>query len=170
MSKYSKIFLITGVILLAYGYLCRLVPIDFFWDSRTIGWVFLFISLLAYWIALRKTRKQANKKTTLINIGIGFLLLGLVMLPVAVFILSNSAAYSAATQYLQSDSRIQNEVGDIKGFGLIPTGSVQVSTINGIESGHATFEIIVRGSKKYKDVTVDLQKTSGNSWTVTDVR
>lgn len=91
-------------------------------------------------------------------------------MPVAVYSLKSSDAYDAATEYLKSDPTIIDEIGDFKGFGLIPSGSVATTKINGVESGNATFEIIVKGKRKYKDVTIDLEKAPDKSWTVTGIR
>jgi hypothetical protein len=170
MSRPSKTILIIGVILLVYGYLCRKFEIDFFWDSKTIGVILLFIALLSYWIDLRRTRKRRGKKLIWVTVGICFLILGLVTLPFAVVMIKTSDAYDAALQYLDSDPKIKEEIGNVKGFGLIPTGSVATTTINGVESGGATFEIIVKGEKKYMDVTIRLEKKSDKYWTVTDTR
>jgi hypothetical protein len=170
MSKLNKTILITGIILLIYGYLCRMLNIDFFWDSKTIGGIVLVIALLFYWIDLRKTRSRLGKKLVWVTIGVCFLVFGLLILPVAVFMLKTSDAYVAATEYLRSDPKIKDEFGGVKGFGLIPAGSVQTTTINGAESGSAIFELIVKGDKKYKDVVVQLEKNPDTFWTVTGIR
>lgn len=170
MTRLTKTILITGIILLAYGYLCRMLKINFFWDSKTIGWIVLVIALLSYWIDLRKTRKRQSKKIVWVTIGICILIFGLIILPVVVFMLKTSDAYEAATEYLKSDPKTKNEIGDVRGFGLIPTGSVQTTTFNGVESGRATFELIVRGDKKYIDVTIDLEKAPNSFWAVTNLK
>ena len=84
--------------------------------------------------------------------------------------LKTSDAYGTAIEFLETDSTTKTEIGKVKGFGLIPTGAVQTTTINGVESGNATFEIIVRGDRKYKDVTIDLEKLPDSLWTVTYLR
>jgi hypothetical protein len=170
MSRLTKTIIIIGVILLLYGYLCRILKIDFFWDSKVIGWIVLFIALLSYWIDFGKARFRHGKKIIWVTIGICIFIFGLVLLPVVVFMLKTSDAYIVATEYLKSDPKMKGEFGDINGFGLIPTGSVQKNIINGAESGSATFELIVKGDKKYKDVTIHLEKTPETFWTVTDIR
>ena len=65
MSRLSKTILSIGLIFLIYGYLCRLLKVDFFWDSKMIGWIVLFIALLSYWIDLRRTRIQRGQKNNL---------------------------------------------------------------------------------------------------------
>ena len=170
MSQRTKIILIIGAILLIYGYVCRLLTINFFWDSRSIGWVLMFIGLLSYWMDLRRIRKQTGKKTFWVTLGICFLAFGLIILPVVIYMLKTSDAYNSAIEFLKNDPTIKKELGDINGFGLITTGSVSTTTINGVESGNATFEIMVRGDKKFKDVTIELTKMPDEFWSVIDVR
>ena len=104
------------------------------------------------------------------TIGICVLIFGLILLPVVVIMLKTSDAYDTAIEHLRSDPNIKEQVGNVSGFGLIPTGSVQTTTINGVESGNAIFEIIIRGDKKYKDVTIELVKEPDSVWTVTSLR
>lgn len=169
MSVTKTIFL-SGIALIAYGYLCRLLNIYFFWDSKTIGWIVLLIALVSYLFDLRRSRRRRGKKTIWVKIGICFFLFGLMLLPFVFFELKTSDAYQSAVEYLSSDLTTKSELGNIKGFGLVPTGSVQTITINGAQSGEAYFDLIVKGDKKYKDVTVYLTKTPDLFWTVTSVR
>lgn len=170
MSRLTKTILATGIILLTYGYLGRMLNIYFFWDSKTFGVIILIIALLSYWMDLRKIRRRRGKKVIWVTIGICFIVFGLVISPYVIFKLKNSDAYRAAIEYLKISPEIKNDIGEVKGFGLIPTGSAQTTTINGLTSGGATFEIIVQGEKKYKDVTINLKKTPDTSWTVIDVK
>jgi len=170
MSRLTKTILIVGIILLVYGYLCRVLKIDFFWDSKMVGWFVLFIALLSYWTDLRRIRISQMKSIILVTAGICILIFILVFIPAIVFMLKTSDAYGTAIEFLETDSTTKTEIGKVKGFGLIPTGAVQTTTINGVESGNATFEIIVRGDRKYKDVTIDLEKLPDSLWTVTYLR
>src|SRR5215212_2751565 len=112
MSRATKTILIIGLILLIYGYLCRALKFDFFWDSKVIGWIVLFIALLSYWVDLRKTRIRHGKRITWVTIGICVLIFGLVLLPVVVFMLKTSDAYDVAIEHLKADSNIKDEVGN----------------------------------------------------------
>ena len=170
MSRLTKLIFLIGLVLLVYGYLCRILKIDFFWDSKVIGWIALFIALLSYCVDLRKTRIRHGKRIIWVTIGICFLIFGLALLPVVVFMLKTTEAYATALEYLKSDPNINEHVGNVRGFGFIPTGSVQTTTINRIESGNAIFEIVVKGDKKYLDLTVYLEKKPDSLWTVTYIR
>ena len=165
----TKPVLLSGIVLLAYGYLCRTLNIYFFWDSKIIGWFVLLIALVSYLFDLHKSRRRRGKKTIWVKIGIGFFLFGLMLFPFIIFMLKTSNAYQSAIEYLSTDSQIKTEIGNVKGFGFITTGSEATISINGSESGQATFDLIVKGDKKYKDVTVYLRKTPDSFWTVTFV-
>jgi len=119
---------------------------------------------------LRKIEIRHGKKIIWFTIGICILIFGLVLMPVVVYMLKTSDAYDSALEYLKSDPNIKEQVGNIKGFGLIPTGGVQTTTINGVESGNATFDIVVRGDKKYQDVTIELVKQPDSLWSVSYLR
>ncbi len=166
MSTRSKFILFSGILLLAYGISSRLIPVYFFWESRVLGWIVLIMALLSYWFDLRKSRIQKGKKTIWVMIGIVVLILFLVIAPVTMYLLKNSDAYRAATDELENDKRLREEIGTIQGFGLFPLGSVQISSRNGEESGSASFQLIVMGSKKYNDVVIDLVKQEGGFWKV----
>ena len=171
MSKRTKVIFIIAVILLVYGYLCRLVNIFFFWDSQTFAWIIALFGLMFYFFDLIKTRKEKNQKNTWLKVGIGLIIFFLVLGPFIVIIIKNSAPYMLATAYLETNPALQKEVGEIKGFGLIPTGAVSSSTTEqGASSGQAAFSITVMGKLKYKDIQIYLEKTPETNWTVISVK
>lgn len=169
MSKTTKIIFLLGIILVVYGYLCRGLEIYFFWDSKSFGWIVLFIGLFSYLIDINRSRRKQGKKTIWVKIGIGGLLFGLLIAGYLTFAFKDSDAYQAAIEQLTTNSDIKDEVGNIKGFGLIPTGEIRITIINGSESGSAAFLLTIKGDKKYKDVVVRLKKTSETNWTITSV-
>lgn len=75
-----------------------------------------------------------------------------------IFSFKNSEPYQTAIDYLNTNEEIKNEIGQIKGLGLIPSGSIQEFSSNGVESGVATFYITILGNKKFKDVEITLKK------------
>lgn len=170
MKPITKSIFFLGALFVIYGYLCRAVKIYFFWDSKAIGWIILATGLILYLLDLNKVRKTQGKKTIWVKIGIAFLLFGLIIFPFVVYMLKTSEAYQAATEYLSTDSKIKEEVGNVKGFSLIPTGEVQTFSINDVESGEAVFFLTIKGDRKYKDVTVTLKKTPHLYWMVTSVK
>jgi len=61
MSTSIKVLFIIGTLLLIYGYLCRLVHINFFWDSKHFGWIMVVASLLGFLIDLKKALTDKKK-------------------------------------------------------------------------------------------------------------
>lgn len=169
MNNLTKVLLGIGIILLVYGYLCRILHIYFFWDSKELGWVVLFIALLFYLFGLHRSRRLQRKRTVGVIIGIFFISFGLLISPFVLLMLKTSDAYQAAIDYFETDPQIKDSFGEIKGFGLIPTGQFQSKIINGIESGDAEFIITIKGDKKYKDVSVRLKKTPETNWSVISI-
>lgn len=169
MTKFTKTALIVGLVFLIYGYLSRQLNIYFFWESKELGWVALFVALTGYLFQLLKQRKLQKKKTILVKFGIGFLLFGFAISTVVIIIFLNSDAYQTAIEYLKTDTEIKKEMGNIDGFGIMPMGQIQSSTINGIESGDAIFNITLKGDIKYKDIIISLKKLPQTNWTVISI-
>ena len=170
MSRFTKISLFAAILLLAYGYLARILNIYFFWEAKTLAWIFLLLPLLGHLVSVIRLRRMKGRKTIWPKLGAGFLILALIAASMAIFMLNTSDAYFEATEFLKTDPGIKNEVGGIRGFGLITTGTVSTTSINGEESGSAKLNIIVRGTKKYRDITVSLEKTQETGWRVLSIK
>jgi Cytochrome oxidase complex assembly protein 1 len=166
MKKALLIIFIVAALFLAYGYICREANIYFFWESRNVGFLFLFIGLFLALLRSLKSRRRQNKKITWVMIGIILFTVGFIGGSIAFIIVRNSEVYSVATNYLKHDSAMNNEVGLVTGFGFFPSG--QVKTVN--YDGEATFSIIVQGTKKFKDVNIHLTKQNNSDWEVRWVR
>ena len=82
------------------------------------------------------------------------------------FIFPTTEAYDAALDHISNDPKLKKELGDIKHIRLIPIGVVNIHTINDVESGNATFRFIVKGTKKFKDVMLELEELPGADWKV----
>jgi hypothetical protein len=67
-------------------------------------------------------------------------------------------AYAATKVYLQLNQELIDEVGQIEGFGLMPTGGIQKTTDSNGTYGEATINLTVKGQKKFKDITVHAVK------------
>ncbi|MGZ3882265.1 MAG: hypothetical protein ACXVBF_13035 [Flavisolibacter sp.] len=170
MNRLTKSVLITGLIFFVYGYLSRKFNLYFFWDAKTIGGILLVVALLLFLINLRRNRKQQRKKIIWVTLGICFLAFGLVLFPVIAVIFHASDAYHIATEYIKSNPKIREQVGEVRSFGLIPGGIIQTTTINGVETGSAILEMTVNGSKKNMDASIELKKEPDSEWTVTSFK
>jgi cytochrome oxidase complex assembly protein 1 len=169
MRRTTKLLFASGTILLIYGYLCRELHIYFFWDSKVFGWIILLIALLFYLINLNKIRTRHGRKTFWVKIGIIMTFLALPLAGYLIYDFNNSEPYRVAKEYLKTNSELRDEVGNIRAFGVIPAGTIETTSINGVESGHASLTVTVMGDKKYKDVYVNLKETSPTGWVVASV-
>lgn len=84
--------------------------------------------------------------------------------------ISYTQAYKFAKDYIKNDRELINELGEIKGFGFIATGGIQISNNPNGEQGSATFILIVKGEKKYKEVTVIVNKEVDSDWKAEEIK
>lgn len=110
---------------------------------------------------------MTTKKIVMVIVGI---VLGLCLI-VAVFVggiigiafysVSNSEAATTAKDFLRSNARLKQDIGDVKDFGNFMTGNVNYRNGN----GDATLNIKVIGERATVNATLDLIYRSGR-WRV----
>lgn len=81
--------------------------------------------------------------------------------------MKNSDAYKVATKEINQNRDIINEIGGIKGFGMLPNGNIRKST-NG--RGQAQFEIKVIGNTKNISVSAYLEKEPNGKWKLIEMQ
>lgn len=167
LNNFTKSVLIAGLTFIVYGYLCRLIGIYFFWESKSIGWALLFIGLIGYLSNRVKIKTNNKAKTNLEKIGIGIIIFILLVQTILILVIPNTDAYSSAKAYIRNDEKLKTELGNINGFGLIATGGIQTTTDSYGEYGNATINLTVKGNKKFKDITVYIVKYADSAeWKV----
>ena len=167
----TKIKVIFGVsiCLVAFGYLVRMVDLYFFWESKSLGFTLLLVSLAIF---LRKditTRKNKNLKNIWSHIGfwlIGFIVFVKVLMLV---IIPNSDAYEATKAYLKNNSELKSEIGEVNGQTILPSGSIQTTTDSNGTYGSAAFNLIIKGEKKFIERTIYVNKSPDEDWSVVAV-
>ena len=85
-----------------------------------------------------------------------------VIVGVAFYQIGNSQAASKAKDFLRSSEKLKAEIGEVKDFGSIVTGSVNV--VN--DSGEATINLKVIGARKTVNATVLLLFVGASTWRV----
>ena len=111
---------------------------------------------------------MTTKKIVLIIGGVvivlGFLVVCFVAAIVgfALYQVSNSEAAATARDFLRNSDKLKVETGEIKDFGNIITGSVNLHNGN----GEATLNLKVIGERNTVNATVDLVLVSGSAWRV----
>jgi Cytochrome oxidase complex assembly protein 1 len=112
---------------------------------------------------------MSSKKIVLIiaAVVIAFgILVGVFVGGVIIFTLysfGNSDAAVTAKEFLRSNEQLKKDIGDIKDFGTLVSGNVNISNGNGT----ATLGLKVIGEKRIVDATVEMLYTSGQPWRVT---
>lgn len=108
-------------------------------------------------------------KKIVLMVGAVVVVLGLVVVcfvggivGLALYQVSNSEAAAKAKDFLRTSEKLKVEIGDVKDFGSIVTGSVNLH--NG--SGEAMLNLKVIGERKTVNATVHLALVSGSNWRV----
>ncbi len=166
LNNFTKITLGLGLLLLIYGYISRIIPINFFWESKSIGWGLILPGLLGLLLSGIEKRKTNKKKTIWNKIGIGFICFILLIQTVLMIVIPNTDAYSISKEFVRNNEEIKAEVGKVNGFGLIPTGGISVRTDSNGETGNSNINLIIKGDKAFKSVTVFVFKDYGKDWEV----
>jgi Cytochrome oxidase complex assembly protein 1 len=112
---------------------------------------------------------MSTTKIVLIIVGI-LAVLGLI---VALFVggiawfafhtISNSDAAEASRTFLRNNETLKQDIGEVKDFGSIITGNINVQNTDGVASLH----LKVYGEKRTVNATVDLSFRNNRSWRVT---
>lgn len=164
---FTRLTLVASLILLVYGYLCRLMAIYFFWESKSLGWAILLIGIIGLLSDRIKSNDDQNKKSIGEKIGIGILVFILFVQGIVVAVTPFSDAYESTKDYIKNDDALKRELGEIQGFVLIPRGRFQKTTDSSGEYGNAEINLTIKGEKKYRDIVVYVAKTTDSpDWKV----
>jgi len=111
---------------------------------------------------------MTTKKIVLI-IGAVVLVLGLLVVlfvggivGFALYQVGNSQAALKSKDFLRNSEKLKQDIGEVKDFGSIVTGSVNMHDGN----GEATVNLKVIGERKTVNASVDLVLVSGSAWRV----
>lgn len=169
LNMFTKTSLCLGILLLTYGILSRIIPIYFFWESKPIGLGLTSIGLIGLLFKEIKSQNASIKETTLDKIGIGISSFIFILFASVIFLLNNSDACKASKKYIINSEEIKSEVGEINGFGTFLSGEFSTQTNSEGQKGNASFNLIIKGDKAYKSVTVIVLKEYGKDWEVQSV-
>ncbi|GLX66095.1 RDD family protein [Paenibacillus glycanilyticus] len=128
-------------------------------EGRRFGDLAARTIVVSYEDKPRKARKTKKRLLLLIS---GILVFFIVTCGGAFLLLSSSGALDTAKQASKQDTQIHERIGEVTGFGLFPTGGIEIS--NG--EGKANFRFKVKGTKGTVYVYASLHKDSNSSWKV----
>jgi len=77
--------------------------------------------------------------------------------------IGNSEAAETARFYLRSNEILKRDIGEVKDFGSLVTGNINVQNAN----GEATLHLKVIGERRTVNASVDLAYRSNRNWRVT---
>ena len=80
----------------------------------------------------------------------------------ALYSVGNSEAAAKAKDFLRNSDKLADDIGEVKDFGSIITGNVNIANNN----GEATLHLKVIGERKTVNASVDLVYTNGSAWRV----
>jgi hypothetical protein len=165
-SASTKAFILVTLAALAYGYLCRLLGIYFFWESKTIGWTLFWVAII--WILMDriKAKKLQNKATVLEKIGIGLSIFVILIKGILFFSIQQTDIYASALTFVKQDKDVRDQVGDIKGIFFVPFGGFSMSSGPQGTQGEADLHLIVKGQKKYIDLNLLMKKELDTDWKI----
>ncbi|PWT93351.1 MAG: hypothetical protein C5B55_04695 [Blastocatellia bacterium] len=111
---------------------------------------------------------MTTKKIILIVVGVlvalGLLILVFVggIIGIAFYTVSHSQAAVTAKDFLHNNEKLKSDIGDVKDFGNLVTGSVNINN----DRGEATINLKVYGEKKTVNASVNLVYVNGQMWRV----
>ena len=111
---------------------------------------------------------MTTKKILLIVGGVvlvlGFLVICFVgvIVGVALYSVGNSEAAARAKVFLRNNEKLKTDIGEVRDFGSIITGSINFQN----DSGQATLHLKVIGAQKTVNATVHLVLVQGSAWRV----
>jgi asparagine N-glycosylation enzyme membrane subunit Stt3 len=169
-DKLTKAVLATAIALIIYGYLCRMIGLYFFWESKLVGWFVFLIGIVLFLLETIKNKKADNKETMPYKIGIGVLVFFLIIESAFMIFTPRLDAYSCAKKYVLDNAQIKAELGEIQSLVLKPTGSVEMGTNSEGSYGNAVFNVLIKGDKAFKDLSIYVVKDVDKAeWVVENV-
>jgi membrane protein implicated in regulation of membrane protease activity len=111
---------------------------------------------------------MTTKKIILIVLGVFAVCVLLVLifvgsiLGIAFYSVANSQAALTAKDFLRNNEKLKSDIGEVKDFGSIVTGSVNIDN----NRGQATINLKVIGDKKNVNASVQLVYLNGQTWRV----
>ena len=164
-----KVVLGVSIFLILFGYLVEMADLYFFWESKPLGYTLLLLSVA---IILRKditTRKNKKLKNVWSHIGFWVICFTLFVKVLLLVIIPNTDAYEAVKVYLNNNSDMKTEIGEVTGHTILPSGGIQTTTDSNGTYGSAVISLIIKGENKFIERTIYLNKSPGEVWVVVAV-
>lgn len=165
-SSLTRTLSIATIVFLLYGYLCRFASINFFWESKTIGWMLFWMTVICLLRDSIKALRLRHIKPIIPKIGIGLSIFILLIKGILFFAIQQTSAYDAAVRFIKTNPEMLRESGAVRGVFLVPFGGMAMSTNAKGSSGEADLYFIVKGAKKYTDLHLVMGKDFDTEWQI----
>ncbi|MGG9964670.1 hypothetical protein [Ferruginibacter sp. SUN106] len=166
LSGITRKLILATLAFLFYGYLCRLAGLYFFWESKTIGWVLFWFAII-FILRDRIREKRLQKKKVLIEkIGIGLSVFIIITKSILFFAIQQTTAFDKAVNFIKTNPAIKSKTGTVNGVFLVPFGGISMMTNAEGTAGQADLHFIVKGSEKYIDLNLLLNKDFSTDWQI----
>jgi len=138
--------------------------INFFWESKEIGFVLLVLSIGTH-LSINNTFKTYGASTETRNIWIGFFQVIFSAIFLGQLIIANfSSSLIAAKESVYNSRSIQQELGNIVGFGILINGFPAI-----LSEREANISLLIKGERKFERIIVELESNDGN-WQLKKLR
>ena len=168
LNKTIKLLFLLSFSLIVLGSIVRRFNISFFWESKQIGFFLLGIMLAIFFRIDSKKRKELKIKNLFSQIVFWIILLILFFQHLTFIIYPNTDAYSKVVDFIRTNEAIENELGKVNGFTILPAGSFHKVMDSTGTSGTATFVFLVKGKNQFKEIQFVIEKKADlPDWEVT---
>lgn len=166
LSLRTKVLIIVTALFLFYGYLCRFAGIYFFWESKSIGWVFFFVALISFLLDRIKKEKARKGKAVGEKIGIGVQVIVIVTKVAIFFAVPYSDTYAKAIDYIRVNQTIQSKTGAVRDIFFVPYGNLTERHTPNNVAARADLHFVVKGADKYIDLNLLMGKDVDSDWEI----
>lgn len=122
-------------------------------------------ALLLLLIDIRMARIKQQQNIFFVRVFVAILVIILALEASAVIWVKSTSSYQQVSELIERDNALKTELGEIRGFGLIP-GIGIIDIIKFPSSESLTFVITVRGEKVYKEMELTIARTSLADWSI----
>lgn len=166
-SLITNLLLFVGLIMIIYGFYSRMTNTYFFWESKFIGWMILFVGIIGTMILKIGYNKKRNKKTIIHKIVIGVMIFIIGFQVSWITLVPMTKYYKETENYIRQNKFIKEELGEIISIQLLPNGKIETKKNMEEKKIFARLNFIVKGEKKYSDVsTSTLKEMYNDKWLI----
>ncbi|MES2848268.1 MAG: hypothetical protein V4685_04395 [Bacteroidota bacterium] len=98
--------------------------------------------------------------------GIGLSIFVIIIKGVLFFATQQTTAFDSAVNFIKTSKAIQTKAGVVNSVFLVPLGGLRMSTSSQGSAGQANLNFIVKGSEKYIDLNLLMNKDVETDWQI----